>query len=296
MFGGGTDLPEYRREFGSTILSFAINKHMYVTHNERPTGDYRISYSEVEELESLKDAKHTLVCAAAEKKQFNPCTLTITSDVPKGTGLGSSSALSVCLAKLANWKLEGIKLVNAAYQLESSVSPVGMQDHLPAVLGDIHIYHLGKRPHVFRYGGVPPHLSGIINEYGLLLYTGRTRDASNVLKNWDNIEALHAIKVLADEVVKNLKLITIKPLAEYLDKTWELKRTIGGVTDALLDVQHRKAKLAGALGGKLCGAGAGGCWFFLVDGSKRKAVIDTLGLSEIPIKITTEGCKEWEGR
>ena len=101
LFGGGTDLPSYYGEYGSTIISFAINLYMHITWNKRPSGGCRLSYNRVEELGSLRDAEHTIVQACALNYGFQePCTLTITSDIMKGTGLGSSSALSVALCRL----------------------------------------------------------------------------------------------------------------------------------------------------------------------------------------------------
>ena len=78
LFGGGTDIPEYYQEHGSTIVSFALDKSIYVIHNPRPSGGYRLAYSKVEELDSLEEAKHTIVKAWATKQgSIPPCTLSI---------------------------------------------------------------------------------------------------------------------------------------------------------------------------------------------------------------------------
>jgi D-glycero-alpha-D-manno-heptose-7-phosphate kinase len=124
LFGGGTDLAPFVDEHGSTIISFAIDKYMHLIWNPRPTGGCHLGYSQVEELDTLKDAQHTLVREAAQRYGIEePCTLTIVSDVPKGTGLGSSSALAVCLMRLDKSRLtdEGLT-VHYAAAIEDSMS------------------------------------------------------------------------------------------------------------------------------------------------------------------------------
>lgn len=289
LFGGGTDRPSYYERYGSTIISFAINRHIYVIWNDRPTGGCRLSYSEVEELESLRDAKHTLVKAVSVRYGIpEPCTLTITSDLPKGTGLGSSSALAVCLCELVEEQgfLSSVKL-------EQSVSPeVGFQDHLPAMFGGFQTYQWedGKIPMTdVGQPGVT-----IINTCGLLLYTGITRQASDILPNWNETPYLHSIHTLAQSQVSLRMFWSLESLGAALDETWGLKSQIPGVCTEKMHWQYATAIGAGALGGKLCGAGGGGCWFFIVLPSKRQRVIDALGLTEIPFKVAREGVRSWE--
>ncbi|GAF68169.1 unnamed protein product, partial [marine sediment metagenome] len=155
LFGGGTDLDPYCSEHGSTIISFAINRHIYLTWNDRPTGGCRLSYSQVEELELLRDAEHTLVREAVKDGIPEPCTLTIVSDLPAGTGLGSSSALAValgCLTYPETWA--GAPLVQHAREIEQPHSLAGWQDYLPATYGGFNIYHVapkGVSVPMFRY-------------------------------------------------------------------------------------------------------------------------------------------------
>jgi len=266
---------------------------MYVTHNDRPTGGCRLSYSVVEELPTLAEAQHTLVKAVARQYGIaEPCTLTIVSDLPKGTGLGSSSALVVDLCTLAGISFVGV--AEMAYRTETALSPVGCQDHLPATYGGFRIYRIGKDGTVTHFP-VPIAWEGMIEAFGLLLYTGQTRDANPILETWRKQDKpLDQIRALADYVADATDEVwTVSELAECLRETWKLKSGIGGVSSPVLNEQYKAALAAGALAGKILGAGGGGCWFFLVPPRKRGLVKEVLGLAEIPFKIVHRGVEQW---
>lgn len=293
LFGGGTDLPDYLVNHNITIISFAISRYMYVVWNPRPTGGCRLSYSKVEELGTFSYAEHTLVRAVGMEYGLpEPGTLSIISDVPKGTGLGSSSSLTVGLCKLAKaCEKSNLDIATTAFKLENGVSPeVGCQDHLPAAFGGMKIYTVGKEDEL-SYKPVPKMVEALIDQYGLLLYTGTSRDASVVLKKWKDEKTLDGIRELAEEQARCLERWTPQFLGSILDETWQLKRSIPGVVNRELDRQYTEAMNAGAYGGKLLGAGGGGCWFFITNDKER--VKKALKLQEIPFKIEQEGVKEW---
>lgn len=293
LWGGGTDLPSFYLENGSTIISFAVDLYMYLSWNRRPTGGCRLSYSTVEELGTLTTAKHTLVKATAEKYGFEePCTLTIVSDVPAGTGLGSSSALAVCLGKLVGAsERSGYNLAQTAFDLELSVSNVGIQDHLPATFGGFNVYRLN--PFAISHKNVPQTVWEIVETNGMLFYTGGERQANTLLHNWKKSKAaLHNIKALADDTADNLDGMDLAELGRRLNETWIIKRSIDGVATDMLDAQYQIARNAGALGGKLLGAGGCGCWFFLAPPDSR--IEEALGLSRLPFHISRKGVTEIE--
>jgi len=299
LFGGGTDLDPFCSEYGSTIISFAISRYMYLTWNERPTGGCHLGYSEVEELETLKDAKHTLVRETARQCGIEePCTLTIISDIEKGTGLGSSSALAVCLIKIKAANEPAPTYVRLAHAIESPCSHAGWQDYLPAAFGGFNIYSIHpSHGTTLSRKDVGEATTSLINRYGMLFYTNQSRPADSVLPSWQKSEEqLHDIKALADEVSAQIDDITPERLGKYLGQTWHMKRAIPGVTSPNLNRQYAVAMLNGALGGKLCGAGAGGCWFFLVPpiSTTRARVRAALNLPEIPFKIAEKGVEMWE--
>jgi D-glycero-alpha-D-manno-heptose-7-phosphate kinase len=301
LFGGGTDRKPFISEHGSTIISFALNRHIYLTWNDRPTGGCHLGYSEVEELETLRDAKHTLVRETVRQhysKIKEPCTLTIVSDVPKGTGLGSSSALAVALAKLAKATSYDEDLGYEAAKIEHAVSRAGWQDYLPAAYGGFKTYHIGcdaRGVIIITHRPVSSQVTDLINRHGLLLYTGNSRSADSLSGSWEKSEAqLHDIKALADEVAQHIDSLGPEALGMALNETWEMKRSIPGVTSPTLDHQYAVAMSNGAFGGKLCGAGAGGCWFFLAPPDARDRIVQALGLREIPFQISQKGVESWE--
>lgn len=288
LFGGGTDIPEYCEQHGSLIISFALDRSIYLTHNLRPTGGYRVSYGKVEELGSLKVCRHTLVNAVERLYGLGPaCTISIVSDLPAGTGLGSSSALAVALIKLATGEIEPALLASLAYELEREVSPVGMQDHLPAAFGGFNVYGIDTYGDITHHP-VPSHVKRLVEKYGMLLYTGEKREAGVILRGMKEdppLKGLAQIHDVARWALSNLVFLNSITLGETLTATWNHKREINGVSTPELDRQFDAALKAGAWGGKLCGAGGGGCWFFLVPLNKRKKVKDALGLTEISFSI-----------
>lgn len=291
LFGGGTDIKEYYSKHGSTIISFAVNRYIYLSYNDRPTGGYRVSYGRVEELSELSGVKHTLIKETVNRfGELPPCTLTMISDVPKGTGLGSSSAFSVALCSLVLGEVDEYSLLEYAYGLELGVNPnIGIQDFLPSIFGGFNVYNISPEVNI-SVKHVPKYLWNIVNVYGLLLYTGVSRESSSILKSLRRPIAmtnyLSRIQGLASIMADNIGEMTVDTLAKSLNLTWKIKRDISGVSSPNLDAQYIKARYAGAMGGKLCGAGAGGCWFFIVPPSKRGAVKNTLSLIEIPFQIS----------
>jgi len=186
-----------------------------------------------------------------------------------------------------------------AGRVERAISYAGWQDYLPATFGAFNTYHIKGAGHgigtTVERVSISSNTTDLINHYGLLLYTGETRAADSVLPSWqESTDQLHRIKALADEVAEQIDTISVEHLSQYLNATWVLKREIGSVTNPVFNRQYGVAIASGAMGGKLCGAGAGGCWFFLVHPERRDAVKEALGLREIPFQVSQKGVESWE--
>ena len=309
LFGGGTDLPEFYEQHGGGIaVSLAIDKYVYAVFNRRFTGGWRVSYNVTEEVGGYEEIWHTLVRPAYQLYKPPPCTLTIIGDMPASTGLGSSSALAVALVRALDFKLNIAgswrDLAEKAFELERGTgAKVGKQDHYAAVCGGFRIYRFEGNAN-----GRPAQSAGQehaccplseLQRWSLLLYTGRTRPAAAILAaqaQHADVGALHEIWSIADAAAQRLleypASVDAMAIGQWLQRTWQAKRrVVAGITDAALDAQYEAALAAGAVGGKLLGAGGGGCWFLVVPPSAQQRVKDALGLLEIPWSWDTSGCK-----
>lgn len=295
LFGGGCDFPEFYEEHGATIVSFAITQYMHLIWNPRPTGGCRLSYGKVEELDSFEKASHTLVRAFAVKYGIEePGTLSITSDLPKGTGLGSSSALSVCLALLSDaCRMGSFNLATTSFEVERHVTGCGIQDHLPAAFGSFRAYQLEQRGYI-PMKTAPNSLRQLVENYGVLLYTGITHTAQDILPNWKDEGILKEISSIAKIARHRLSDMTFDLLVDLLRDTNEIKMRIPGVVPENLKKQYESARNWGAYAGKLLGAGAGGCWFFLVDPTRQEEFVKMMGMPRIPFKIAGPGVRRTE--
>jgi len=296
LFGGGTDLPSYYEKHGGLVISFALKQYIYVAYNKRPGPTSRLSYSVTEEVGSLTTVNHSLVRKVAEECGFDePCTLSIIGDVPKGTGLGSSSALTVALLELAGPWVPSMELADLAFQTERSCFPrVGRQDHLPAVFGWVRKYEFSHDGRV-RVVPLSSSWSKTIESYGLLLYTGIDREAEKVLLSWSESEKhIKRIHKLAKRVAEWKDCPSPQYLGHMLDISWRLKRKIPGVATERLNLQYEIAKDRGAYGGKLCGAGGGGCWFFIAPPNTHQKIVEALDLPQIPCEVSQNGVEGWK--
>ncbi len=278
--GGGTDLPSYYEEHGGFLLAGAIDKYVYMLVHTVFQRRYRMKYSEIEEVDEISEIRHPILRETLLRHwRGNPLEIASVADVPSGTGMGSSGAYTVCLLKtLAHARCTSITpaaLAEAACHIEIEVlgEPVGKQDQYVAAHGGICAY-------TFHPGGEvtvePLELNSEtlrrLREHLLLFYTGEARSASAVLSDQDNrsragdqemIENLHRTKELGLESRKLLEIGDLHAFAELMHEHWENKRRRSpGMANARIDTLYEQAREAGAVGGKLVGAGGGG--FLLV--------------------------------
>jgi D-glycero-alpha-D-manno-heptose-7-phosphate kinase len=290
--GGGTDLPSfYQKEMGA-VFSVAINKHMYVTLSYRFERSTRVAYSKTEICESIDDIQHTIVREALRHLDLGPhLEITTIGDVPAGTGMGSSSTLTVGLLNaLHAYKGEIVnrhKMAEEACHIEIDVlkKPIGRQDQYAAAFGGFNYLRFNPDHHV-DVEPVPCRLEMVreLEQRMLLLYTNQKRDADVILKQQsaqtpDKMPILRQMKDLADAMRQAFSgRGDLEEFGKLLHEGWELKRSLGfGISDDRIDNWYELARKAGAQGGKLLGAGGGGFLLIMAPRERHKMIREALG-------------------
>lgn len=311
--GGGTDLPSYYSKYGGFILSAAINKYVYIYIN-RPAADnlLRIKYSKYEEVNEVDDIKHDLVRPALKLLGLNS-SLEIVSmaDLPDGTGMGSSgSYLVALLTALYAFKRERVPiqaLAEEACHIEIDLAnhPVGKHDHYIAAFGGITCLDIkvDGKVHVSPLD-IPIHVAEELRSSILLFYTGIKRPSSVVLSEQKRdteagkeevIESLHKTKEIGLKIKKALEEGDLIKFGQLLDEHWQnKKRRSDKISDQRFDQIYEIAKEAGALGGKIMGAGGGGFFMFYCPNHCKVSLREAMkaqGLREVSFDFDFEGAK-----
>lgn len=309
--GGGTDIPAFADEHGGAVVSTTIDKYVYVVVTERFEDTIRVSYTKTEIVEQLADIQHELVReslrAAGLSRKIEVVTI---ADVPaQGTGLGSSSAVTVGLLN-ALFAHRGIQrsaddLAAEASRIEIDVlgKPIGRQDPYASAHGGLQALRFGEGGEVRREPLVVPREQRRRLERNLLIfYTGRQRDAAAVLSAvGDQIAGseatLSALQRMRDSALELVHALTAGGNADLvghaLRESWELKRSLHArVSNADIDRVYESALRAGALGGKILGAGGGGFLLLYAPEEEHPRVRESLrGLRELPFKFDSEGSR-----
>lgn len=308
--GGGTDLPDFCEKHSGAVLSTAIDKYAYVTikhHGKLFNENYRLNYSETEHANRLDDIKNAIAreCLRMLKAE-PPIYISTVADVPSFSGLGSSSSFAVGLLNglhvMKGERVSAAQLAEEAAHIEIDIlkRPIGKQDPYAAAFGGLNCIS-------FIPGGrvslEPQHLpNGAINKlfkHILMFWTGIMRDAGSVLVDQKkNIGArIDYLKAMRDHALELRQMIhsdfDIKAFAGLLNESWHLKQKLAnGITNDRIDDWYRRGMEAGALGGKLCGAGGGGFLLFIVEPEKQKVVRQALSeLIEIHVGYESQGSR-----
>jgi D-glycero-alpha-D-manno-heptose-7-phosphate kinase len=305
--GGGTDLPAfYRREFGA-VLSTTIDQHIYVTIHRRFEPTIRISYSRTEVARSLDEVQHELVREAMRQAEVDePLEITTIGDVPAGTGMGSSSSLTVGLLSalygFRNRVVGARLLAEQACRIEIDVlgKPIGRQDQYAAAFGGVNYIRFDPDDTV-DVEPVPCRAETLaeLERRVLLVYTGQTRDANAILERQSettaaSMDALRSMRDLADEMRHALAGEgDLDRFAALLHAGWELKRSLGcGISTDGVDDWYQAARRAGAAGGKLLGAGGGGFLLLVAPPWRHRAIREALGRpQELEFRIARHGSR-----
>ncbi len=306
--GGGTDLADFCDEHGGAVVSTAIDKWIHVVVAPRFEGDLRVSYSKTEIVSTVSEIQHELVREALRltglPRGLDVVTL---ADVPsQGTGLGSSSAVTVGLLN-ALYAYQGVfrsveDLAEDASRIEIDVlgKPIGRQDQYAAAYGGFNFIEFTPRGGGIRVEPIvcPAQTLERLHRSLMLFYTGRQRAASDVLSGQREAiiegsatEALLGMRDLAYELRDVLGRGDVEGVGPLLDRNWELKRSlVAGLSDAQVDEWYRQARAAGASGGKLLGAGAGGFLLIMAPPERQAEVRTALGdLREVPFHFAARG-------
>jgi D-glycero-alpha-D-manno-heptose-7-phosphate kinase len=276
------------------ILSTTINKYVYVTVNPRFDDSIRISYSKTEEVESVGAVEHPLVRACLNYTGIqHGLEITSIADLPsKGTGLGSSSAFTVGLLHAlyahAGRYCDATQLSEAASHIEIDIcrEPIGKQDQYAAAFGGLNIieFQADETVNVWPVTCERSIIEGLQRNL-LIFYTGISRSARGVLQdqmteieiNEDKRKSLgrmvDLVYVFRDELYKG----NLDAIGEILHENWILKRSLSSrISTSEIDDWYERARMAGALGGKLLGAGAGGFLLFYAPHERHEAITHML--------------------
>ena len=309
--GGGTDFREYYRVRMGRVVSMAIGRHMYVTVNKRFDHAIRVAYTRTETVEHVSQLEHDLIREAMKMAGVTRgVEITTIADVPAGSGLGSSSSLAVGVlnalyAYQGRYVDPGV-LARQACEIEIDIlkRPIGKQDQYIAAFGGLQVLHFSPDETVSVEPVVcPAATKRRLAENLLLFYTGVARDSGSVLTEararmsapGAARAALDGLNDLAIEVARDLSQGRLRGFGSLLHKGWLLKQHMASnVTNGHLDRYFRLALQAGADGGKISGAGGGGC-LLLFAPRRAHAAIRAMAarhkLREVPVDLEPDGSK-----
>jgi len=301
LFGGGSDFQQFYKDNGGEVVSFTIDKSIYVSVNKRFDGNLHLRYSKTEIGKEPNDLKHDIVRECLKHVGIDGgVEIVITSDVPSiGTGLGSSSALTVGLLKALfkyrfdiekeNYELAGIA---CKIEIEKVGSPIGIQDQFGCALGGFKWLSITKSGYVY-----PTHLSmtdRFLNSIKLF-YIPNGRSSSEILKNHiKNIQDGCSSQEENVALVKRFLEIwisgfTFEEFGRMLTQSWEIKKKCNMSTNPMVEKAFEVAKDY-SFGGKMCGAGGGG-FMILIDNGENKlvSVMEEAGFKNTEFKIYQKG-------
>ncbi len=308
--GGGSDLPSYYRKHDAAVVSTTINKYMYVTVNKRFDDSIRVAYSSTEIVDNVNDLKHEIVRAALCKTGIDRgVEITTVADIPAGTGLGSSSTLTVGLLHALHAYADRFsgaeRLAREACEIEIETlgQPIGKQDQYAASYGGLNYVRFNRDDSVVVEPIIcEPSTRRRLSESLLLFYTHMQRQSSSILneqvtktREGTADRELGLLVRLAEEMHEALCNNRPEAVGKLLHRSWMIKRQIAsGITDPRIDKWYRAALEAGAQGGKILGAGGGGFLLLYCEPEEQGQLIrkmEALGLRRIPFAFDGQGSR-----
>ncbi len=309
FFGGGTDFPEFFGVHGGAVISTTFDKYCHV--NVRPLPelfDYKtyLAYAQIEKVNSVDEIRHPAIRNAMKWLGLERICLNYDADLPSKTGLGTSSAFSVGMLN-AFYTMLGVsktkrELADDAIYLERTLcnEDGGIQDQIASAFGGFNRIDFSENGYTVKPLNISPERKETLNGNLMMFFTGLSRFSFQIQKTTKTVLGQRTDQLLRmlDMVDLAEKILTDpeKPLDDFgllLNETWRLKRSISSeISTDLIDTLYKKATDAGALGGKLLGAGGGGCLLFYVNEENQDAVRAALSdMLEIKFKFENEGTR-----
>ena len=308
FFGGGTDMEDYFKENGGAVISTTFDKYCYVNIRHLPRFfDYstELSYSKTERVTDVKDIQHPAIREAMKMLDMHEIRLTYEADLPARSGLGTSSSFAIGMLN-AFYALKGKyadkrKLADEAIYLERVLcnEAGGWQDQIAASFGGFNRIEFNTDGYEVRPIIINPERKKQLNGNLMMLITGFTRlsselqKANNVSGTEDKRKKLKQMYELVNEAEQVLvnKNRDLDDFGRLLDTTWKLKKGTGSsISTGSIDELYDKGMKAGALGGKLLGAGGGGFLLFYVQPENQKLVKEAMSdLMYIPFRFEDAG-------
>jgi D-glycero-alpha-D-manno-heptose-7-phosphate kinase len=306
--GGGTDLPSYYENHGGLVLSAAITKYIFITVNRTFTPDYFLKYSALERVRTPDEIDHPIIREVLRAHDIGPAVEIVSlADIPSGTGLGSSGAFTVGLlrATYASRRdhVTAGDLADEAcgIEIDRLRRPVGKQDQYVAAFGGVRCFEFRPDGTV---GVTPLRVSNQtlhdLEDHLLMFFTGYSRDADKVLEEQKSkseggdaamIDNLHFVKELGLRSKAALEEGDTERFAALMHEHWEhKKKRSAAMSNGNIDQWYERGRAAGALGGKLVGAGAGGfLLFYARDPVAVRAAMADEGLTEVRFGFDHDG-------
>ena len=307
--GGGSDMKDFYSRKAGKVVCTAIDKFVYAIVKERFDDMIYINYSKKETVESVSDIRHDLVREAMKLTGVTKgVEITTLADIPSsGSGLGSSSSISVALLHAfyayRNILVTAEQLAENACRIEIDIlrKPIGRQDQYAAAFGGVNRF-------VFLPDGTTERMpvdmdSAERRKFAsslLLYYTGITRDANKILSkqktnlvNPETFESMQQMVSLVDPFAEAMQRADIATCGSLMDRNWELKQKMAsGISNKKIEDMYNRSKAAGALAGKIAGAGGGGFLLLIVEREKQNAVFEALSTyREMPFMLEQSGSK-----
>jgi len=307
FFGGGTDFRAFITQEGGCVLSSAIDKYIFVTIKKRFDSKLRIGYTQTEMVDEIDQIDHELIRESLRLTRIDRgVEITTMGDIPsEGSGLGSSSTVTVgalhAMYAYLGEMVPAERLAREAcmIEIETLNKPIGIQDQYIAAYGGLRFFEFLPNGQVtVEKIELTSEAKRALNNNFMLFFTGISRNSSSVLTEQvnnlkDRLGELREIKDMACEARCAVERENFDELGILLHQSWELKKRLAGtISNGRINEMYETARRAGAIGGKIAGAGGGGFLLLHVPFEHQNRVRIALhGLQELPFRLEADGTK-----